>query len=556
MFSSAGAHAAGFSGENSLGVRLARKKDFQTVRPLCFWITNDMSRSSMHTNRSTPGDDVNEEKAISPSAAAAAPWLWRGNARGAAALGVLSFLVFLAGWNVPPPVVNAEARCVAINRAMYATGDLLIPRLHGKMHLTKPPLFHWLTYGVSCLNGGESLASVRLVSALASTALVLLTYFLALQLYDVRTAWWAGLLLTTTLGLLNHGHRGTFDALLAAFVCLTMLGYVIRQRTGRGAGAGLMILGLVGGFLTKGFMGWPAPLLPLTADWLLRTRGRRHAWLRLAAFVPVVLAASLFWYVYLLLRVPEARDILRDVITVNFGVRHTGAHMAFHSEPFWFYAKETPLFFLPWTLILFPLLWCYRRPWSAYWHSPDRLPLLWLFTNIVFLSFIPAKAGRYLVPMTPAFALLAGNLLNYADGVDRLNKRFWRTWLSGLLLLFGVAGLTVFPVWLWVRPGAPVAICLLAGFFLTGGFTVAMYFQWHGQSASAIRVTALLFALVFLFAYATWIPRHNQLRRLRHQHQAPARKQYEQRKERLKQLFRFGDAAKPGKTSVPKSHGA
>ena len=476
------------------------------------------------------------------SAAPVAPFRLRGNLPSVLLLGGLALAVFAAGWNVPPPVVNAERRCVAINRTMYETGDLLIPRLEGRMHLTKPPLFHWLSWGLSSLKGGGALGSVRLVSAFASVAVVLLTYAIGLLLYGSGPALTGGLLLLTTLGFLNHGHRGTFDALLAAFVCLTILGYLLgRHPERRTLGPVLMVTGLIGGFLTKGFMGWLAPLLPIAADWLVRTRGRRRCWGRIVLFVPVVLVFSLAWYAYLVFRVPEARVILEDVVTVNFGVRHTGVQMAFHRAPFWYYLTETPIFLLPWSLILLPLFFRYRRSWSDWWRGPDRLPLLWFLLNILFLSLVPAKAGRYLVPVIPAFSLMAGSLLCRAYVRDGLGDPFWRKWLAVLLFLLGLTGLTVLPVWLWVRPGEPLVVCLAAGVSLAVGLIVAGYFCRRNQCFRAVQTLALIFALAFIPAYAVWIPRHNLLRSQKHQHHAPERRRYEQRKKRLKNLFRFAN---------------
>ena len=76
-------------------------------------------------------------------------WLW---------LAIAAGVVYVAGLDAGPPVVNAEVRCVDIARTMYATGEVLVPRLEGEPHLTKPPLFHWLSYAVSTCRGEAGLA--------------------------------------------------------------------------------------------------------------------------------------------------------------------------------------------------------------------------------------------------------------------------------------------------------------------------------------------------------------------------------------------------------------
>jgi 4-amino-4-deoxy-L-arabinose transferase-like glycosyltransferase len=419
---------------------------------------------------------------------------------------------------------------------MYQTGDLLVPRLKGKPHLTKPPLFHWLAYVVSCLRGQASISSVRIVSGLAAATTVLLTYGIGLQLYGPGAALWAGLLALTNLGLLNHGHRGTFDAALAAFVCMAMLGYVLVSRKNRPVGWFLVVAGLSGGFMIKGFMGWLAPLLPMMLDRGPARFRTREFWRSALAVAPVVGILSLAWYAYLIAYVPQARAILQDVVTVNFGVRSSGVKMAFHHEPLLYYLWTTPEVLLPWFFILMPVFLRYRRRWSECWRGPDRLPLVWLGANVLFLSLIPAKAGRYIVPLVPAFSLLGGSVLSYAQQRDGMTDHFWRKWVLGCLIVLGAVGATVLPVWLWVRPGRSLGSSAVASALFVAGVAVCIGLWKRRHTDLSLKGLALLLVLTCFPAYSCWIPRHTALRR--HPDQQ-ARTRYEQRKKRLMTLVRL-----------------
>jgi 4-amino-4-deoxy-L-arabinose transferase len=444
-------------------------------------------------------------------------------------LAVLAGVVYLAGYNVGPPVVNAELRCVDISRGMYATGEVLVPRLEGEPHLTKPPLFHWLSYAVSVCRGEAGLASVRLVSALAAVGVVLLTYVLGLRLADARVAWWAALLTLGNLTLLSHGHRGTFDTLLTFFVCLTLCGYTGLWKGRIRTGYALIVTGLIGGFLTKGFMGWVVPLVPMLVDRLCRPEPRR-ALRPLLRALPVVLLGSLAWYAYLLAWVPAARAVLVDVVTVNFGVKRSGVEMAFHREPFYYYLYALPFALLPWVVILWPAL---RRPrvgWRE-WASQQRLALAWLLGNALFLSLVPAKAERYLVPLIPAFSLLvAPGILALESGTAAATAR-WRRWLFAVAIAMGTVTLCVMPIWLWVRIGESVTVSILAPALLLLGLLACAWLIQRGRLTLALHGIALVVLIAATPAYARWAPRHVDLS---HRHSSPEYEQYRARQRQLK----------------------
>jgi 4-amino-4-deoxy-L-arabinose transferase len=444
-------------------------------------------------------------------------------------LAVLAGVVYLAGYNVGPPVVNAELRCVDISRTMYASGEVLVPRLEGEPHLTKPPLFHWLSYAVSAFRGEAGLASVRLVSAGATGGVVLLTYLLGLQLANARVAWWAALLTLSNLALLSNGHRGTFDTLLTFFVCLTLCGYLGLCKGRTRTGYALIVTGLVGGFMTKGFMGWVVPLLPMLVDRLCRPEPRRALRPVLCA-LPVVLAGSLAWYAYLLACVPAARAVLVDVVTVNFGVKRSGAEMAFHRAPFYYYLYALPFTLLPWIVLLWPAL---RRPCSGLraWAVEQRLALVWLLGNALLLCLIPAKAERYLVPLIPAFGLLAApGIIAIEAGTAAATAR-WRRWLLAVLGALAAAVLCVMPFWLWVRIGESVTLAILATATLLLALLACAWLTWRGRLMQALHGLALVVVIAATPAYARWVPRHTDLS---HRHNSPEHVQYRARQRQLR----------------------
>ena len=77
---------------------------------------------------------------------------------------------------------------------------------------------------------------------------------------------------------------------------------------------------------------------------------------------------------------------------------------------------------MPWTILLFVLIWCrWRRmePKKPFPHGPLLgFALVWLLTGLVGLSIASAKRPLYLGPLYPSFAILG------AVGWDRLREIF------------------------------------------------------------------------------------------------------------------------------------
>src|SRR5947209_4461359 len=68
-----------------------------------------------------------------------------------------------------PGLLNPnEGRYTEIGREMAATGDWIVPRLHGIPHWAKPPLSYW-AIGASLRAFGTTERAARLPSAIAAT---------------------------------------------------------------------------------------------------------------------------------------------------------------------------------------------------------------------------------------------------------------------------------------------------------------------------------------------------------------------------------------------------
>ena len=319
----------------------------------------------------------------------------------------------VAGLLWRPLVPLDETRYAAVAWEMWTRGDLLVPHLSGLPYSDKPPLLFW-TIVAGWKAFGVTEVWMRLVPVLYSLAAVLLTVRLARRLWprqpDVATL--AGWILVGTTVWTLFSTLLMFDVVLAFCAVLSWTGVVEAWRGRPVAGWTLAGVGIGLGVLAKGpailFSTVPVALLaPLWAKDGPRSWSRWYA----GAIGAVLLGAGigLAW------ALPAAAAGGRD-----YGDRllfhQTAGRVAesfSHARPGWFYLAALPLITAPW--ILSPGLW--RAASRAVRARPAetsasnlvgvRFALVALGGAVVLFSLVSGKQPQYLVPVLPAFALLA-----------------------------------------------------------------------------------------------------------------------------------------------------
>jgi 4-amino-4-deoxy-L-arabinose transferase-like glycosyltransferase len=269
-----------------------------------------------------------------------------------------------------------EPRDAAIGKAMWTSGDLVVPRLAGRPFLEKPPLAWW-AQAAAFRALGASDASARVPSALFATLTLLATYALARRLGGERAGWLAAGALASTAEFAEDMRRAIVDPPLVLMVTLAYLGFAVLVTPGasgedaRGTaerrGAYLLIaLAVPLAFLAKGVAGIGLALGPPVLYLLLAGvragragyRTGRPATLRLLAplaliGVPLFAAIVLPWALALLRE--SGWLALQECLVGNTVGRllATEAGRAYgHRQPFWYYLPASAAALLPWTLAL------------------------------------------------------------------------------------------------------------------------------------------------------------------------------------------------------------
>ncbi|QDU97039.1 ArnT family glycosyltransferase [Lignipirellula cremea] len=119
-----------------------------------------------------------------------------------------------------------EPRNAGCAREMLERGDWVTPMFNAELRTAKPVLTYWLMMSAYAVFGQGEFAA-RFWSAALCWGTVGLTYLIALRLFNAQAAFWAGLILATTLMLNVAGHAATPDAPLIFFSTLALAAFVM-----------------------------------------------------------------------------------------------------------------------------------------------------------------------------------------------------------------------------------------------------------------------------------------------------------------------------------------
>lgn len=356
---------------------------------------------------------------------------------GIVALMLLS-AIFVAAAAMLPALPVDETRYLTVAWEMRATGNWSLPTLNFEPYAHKPPLLFWLINACWSVFG-VAVWPARLVGALATGVVLVLTHRLDRQLApDTSRQPAASALMLLALPLFPIlGVSIMFDMLLTATVAGAMLALWIAGRNGgRAAFAGYGIcIGL--GLLAKGpvVLAFTVPAALLARYWI--DPAQQRGWfLRIGFAVGLGVAMALAWALRAAyLGGPDYAEMLfwkqsAGRITSSFA----------HARPFWFYGPIILLIFAP--LLLWRPAWIGLRTSIAAHDSPRNFLLCWIIPALLALSLISGKQLHYVLPLVPAFVLLASLGLRNATfrRFDFLPPLFLAGGALAALMGFAIAG--------------------------------------------------------------------------------------------------------------------
>ena len=320
-------------------------------------------------------------------------------------LGALTLGVALFETRGLPLIDRDEGRYAEAAREMLASGDWLVPRLFGVPYLEKPPLFFWLT-AASCGLVGVDELGVRLVSALAAAAGVVVTGLFARKVFGGRAGVLAATVLATTGLYFVFARVVITDMLFSVLVTGALVSWFLAETEKRSFLPFWLLAAAA--TLTKGPVA--AVLCGLTGLGYLaseRTLGGVRSlrfWIGMPAFLAIVLS----WFALVEIRHP---GFLYFYVYKEHLLRVAGDE---HWEPFFWYLPWVLAGWLPWTPIAVALAPAIVRRLSERTARgrAARFVAIWACVVFAFFSMARGKLVPYLLPMFPALAILLGAALD------------------------------------------------------------------------------------------------------------------------------------------------
>ena len=342
---------------------------------------------------------------------------------------VISGIVYL-GCSVSPPSLMDDVDAVQgqIARNMLDSGDWVTARLDGIAYLEKAPLIYW-AIAVAYKIFGVSDVVARLPIALSAMALAWITAAFGVWAFGRRAGFYAGLCMSTCIGLFLFTRILIPDVTITATMALSMWAFLRALDTAETHPrwwAFLLAVSIAISLLLKSLIG---AVFPLGAGivYLAITRQlfSRDTWRRLhpVSGMVAIVAIAAPWHILATLRNPPYFDFTMH-----------SAPGEYHGFLWFFFMNEQVLRFLNlryprdydtvprlyfWLL---HLVWLF--PWSVYlpavvklaYKPVDRagrtrlLALCWTGFVLIFFTFSTTQE-YYSMPCYPALALLLGSAM-------------------------------------------------------------------------------------------------------------------------------------------------
>ncbi len=328
-------------------------------------------------------------------------------------------LIAVVGWTRPLMPID-ETRYVTVAWEMWVNENFLVPFLNGQPYSHKPPLLFWLMQAGWWIFGVNDWWP-RLVAPLIGLANVYLTQLMAVRLWpeQQKTAKWAPLIFLGCLLTVVYLTLTLFDSLVVFFTLLGLLGVVQVWREHKVRGWILLGASMGFGILAKGpviFL-YTLPVALLAPWWIREERPSSYFrwYFSLSGAVLLGAAIALVW------ALPAAQAGGEEYSKAIFWhqtmdrVVDSFAHVR---SPWWYLALS-PVIVFPW--FFWPPVWrALRKVPARISDSGIRFCLAWMVPAFLGLAAISGKQVHYVLPIVPAFALIAGRLL--ADPDIKLNR--------------------------------------------------------------------------------------------------------------------------------------
>jgi len=306
---------------------------------------------------------------------------------------------------------DESTNALVVYETLHAS-DKSVLLFEGRPFFEKPPLWYYATMGVVAIFGFTEI-SLRSVSALSGTGIVLLLYFVGSRLVSRRTGFLASVSVFTVTQLFFFNPGGLFsthtlrsadsDALQLLFILTSTLSFSLANGKKRWMYGGFIFSALA--IITKGPLGF----LPVIVWGIMNLSVAKRSQLsRKTVFAAFVLFCGIVfsWHAYMYFKFGGS------FIETYFGYHlfaRASSILENHAEPWWFYLKvlASPQVFPGFLLCITAFLIVLKtRPRNTC--PVINASLISVILVFFFITLSKTKLAWYILPLYPFIALIIG----------------------------------------------------------------------------------------------------------------------------------------------------
>lgn len=386
-------------------------------------------------------------------------------------------------------VNNMEARNYITAREILEDGSWLLPTMNGELRIAKPPLPTWITAVAMKFAGTDAdLAANRIPVGICGVLFALFTFLLVRRITgDGGMAVTSVLVLITGLMFLSSVRKNFWDiyAHMAMAGAIWAMAEAFAQKERKNLYFLLFTLLMVFSFFSKGPVALWSMFIPFIASYCMvyGTKDlKENKWGLVLGFgFAALISAS--WPAYVYLNTPHSALAVASKESTNW--------FTYHTEAPWYYLLNIHQVAGIW---LFFLLYAVIAPFiEKNWKKEEKLFVFWFILIVVFLSIVPEKKARYLMP-----AVVPGAALS-AIAIFRLREtgaRVWKAVYGPFCLLAGIGCIAAAGATMYYSKGRLVLIPVAIALTITGGMIISDFIRKRTKYTHLAVVAGICLALV------------------------------------------------------------
>ncbi len=400
------------------------------------------------------------------------------------------FFLFFFWIGQIPLVSSDEGRFGEIAREMWVSKDFIVPHFDYIPHIEKPIFAFWLAALNTGIFGVGSF-SARLPSVISAILGILLTHFFTRRWFNRKTADFAAVILTTSVGYVLVGRFAIIDMLMTLLMsgALFCLASAAIERKPRLYFLAYVFMGL--SLITKGLIGVVLPSLIFFVFLLWIKNLGEIKKMHLGWGVLIIALIFFPWAIAISNREPGF--FYRFIIEQHFH-RYSSAVFG-RKRPFWFFAPLLVLLAFPWSFFLPAAIFQKNQEMDVTKKKFLKFLICWLAVIFVFFSIPKSKLPYYILPLCVPLAILVAAWIEKAP-----EKIFLRTLQAAGVVSLVVLIMANLYLFLWVKDDRVMA---LRGLFVAAslgvGFGVvltAIFLRRKEYEKSLFSVAVTLYILL------------------------------------------------------------